>query len=64
MSPPMADRLQFRLGVAVLEDFFILLLEFIEDAASGGRNAGHRIDGPNRGRESRRPCNAKHSCQK
>lgn len=64
MPRPMADRLQFRLGVAVLEDFFILRLEFVEDTASGGWNAGHCVDGPNRARESRRPCNAKHSCQK
>ncbi|CCV15104.1 hypothetical protein MESS4_750039 [Mesorhizobium sp. STM 4661] len=64
MSAPIADRLQLRLGVSVLEAFFVLRLEFIEDAASGGWNAGHSVDGANRARERRRSRNAKQSCQK
>ncbi|WP_165779888.1 hypothetical protein [Mesorhizobium sanjuanii] len=64
MPVPMADLLQFRLAVVIPEDRIILRLQFIENAASGGWNASHRVDRPNRARESGSPCNAKHSGQK
>lgn len=58
----MADRL--RLSIFILEGFRIRRVEFIEDATSGARYAGYRVDGPNCARKGCCPSNAKHSCQK
>jgi hypothetical protein len=58
----MADRL--RLRIVILEGFRIRRVEFIENAASGVRYAGDRVDWPNCARKGCRPSNAKHSCQK
>lgn len=64
VAVPIVDQLHLWLVIVLLEDSVVLRLEFIEDAASGRWNAGHRVDRRNRAREGRRPCNAKHSCQK